>query len=149
MTVEHILDVLRVILRGIMVEFLLMRQLDWPCPVEELRCTIGTHVLKLEPINSVASGSAASTSLSDAGLLLSTVSKNLTIEESEVVRACSWREALIRIGVRTELMYNCRRRHRRLLQDLDLRGGLSDEAWKSRCCTPRCLVCGGVQQFFD
>ena len=106
MTVEHILDVLRVILRGIMVEFLLMRQLDWPGSVEELRGAIGTHVLKLESsIHVIASGSAAPTSLSDTRLL-STVRKDLAIEESEVVRACSRREALVWIGVRTELIYN-------------------------------------------
>lgn len=106
MTVEHILDVLRVILRGIMVEFLLMRQLDWSGPVEELRGSISTHVLKLESsIQAIASGSAAPTSLCDTGLL-SAVCKDLAIEESEVVRACSWREALVRIGVRTELIYN-------------------------------------------
>ena len=47
MPIEHILNVLRVVLRSIMVEFLLVRQLDWPSSVEELRGAIGTHVLKL------------------------------------------------------------------------------------------------------
>ena len=47
MPIEHILNVLRVVLRSIMVEFLLVRQLDWPSSVEELGGAIGTHVLKL------------------------------------------------------------------------------------------------------
>ena len=47
--VEHVLNVLRVVLGLIVCKLLLVRKLDRACPIEELRCTVSGHVLDLGP----------------------------------------------------------------------------------------------------
>ena len=101
--IKHVLNVLRLVLRSIRVELLLVRQLDGASAIEELGRSVCGHVLELGSLKvSVLSLTASNAARTDA-LLHHTIRKDLAVEESQVIRARS-REALVRVRVRLELI---------------------------------------------
>ena len=94
--VEHVLDVLRLILRSVTMRLRLVRQLYWSSSIEKLRGTIGRHILELDATMEATSHDLlVSDALAMAGLELP-VRKYFTVEEGHVVWASS-RETLIRV----------------------------------------------------
>lgn len=87
-----------------MVELLLVWKFYRACPVEELRSSISTHVLKLDSVDLTRVSSSSNAPVID-WLLLLAIRENLVIEESQVVGTSTTCETLVRIRVRAELVY--------------------------------------------
>lgn len=87
--VEHVLNVLRLILRSVTVRLLLVRQLDWPSTIKELRGAVGRHILELNSTVEAAAHDllvSAHARRAVAGLELA-IGEDLAVEEGHVVGA--------------------------------------------------------------
>lgn len=92
------------VLRCVVVEFLLMRKLYRTSSVKKLGGSVCTHVLELDAVDLACAPRSASNATPGANLL-SSICKNLAIKESQIVWACTCCETLVRVCIRTELIY--------------------------------------------
>ena len=105
--IEHIFHMLRLVLRGAVVELLFVGQLNRARSIEKLRGTVGWHVLlEFVLVKPLLIGICTTAYTTRARTWLQyAVSKDLAVEESQVVWTGSVK-ALIGVRIRWKLVYN-------------------------------------------